>query len=375
MERLTRRLTWLVRAAIQLMPPDRRQWVQAVLAEAEQVPAGWSRLSWIGGGLWLAAKEANVARKIGYWLGVGAIAAMAAWTAWLSLRTASGSDAEAVTDRFRILVTLTALVALPWLGRQRGLFGPVAPGVLPRFVRIAGCTAICTLGAMVVHLDAHAKSNGVGNGRFNPVQEIAGLAALAVAVAAPFVIKARWPQAGREVSWSIVACAIAAAIMVVPLQLMPVAYLALIFAATSRRSPVRSGTLVAGLAGGLLNGLIAASMPALLEGPWTLIALVLSVAAVCTILAGAAAAWLVRDPGTADELWAARVRQGMFAGIMAGAVGGLVPTLFLLVFAVMMVLGPLTGALGGRFGGALAAGRLSKHRPDRSVSAGLFVSN
>jgi hypothetical protein len=374
-ERLTRQLTWLLDRAERLLPPSRRPWVEAILAETEQVPAGRQQLSWIIGGLWLVVKEANVARKLGYWLGVGGIAAIAAWTAWLSLRTASGSDAEAVTDRFRVLVPLTALIGLPWLARRQGAFGPVAPGVAARFARIAGCATICGLGAILVHLDAHGQ-NAIGSGGFNPVQEFTGLAALAATVVAPVIVKARWPQAGPEVPWTVAACGAATAMVLVPLQLIAVAYLALILAATSRRSPVRPATLVVGLAGGLISSLIIYALPDLFDGDgWWLVWLVLLAALICTVLAGAGAAWLVRDTGTADELWSARVRQGMFAGITAGAVGGLVPTLFLLIFAVVMVLGPLAGVLGGRFGGALAAGRLRKQRPDRSISVGLFVSD
>jgi hypothetical protein len=245
---------------------------------------------------------------------------------------------------------------------------------VPRFVRIAGCAAICYLGAMVIHLDAH-RANIVGTGVFSPLQELTGLAALAVTVAGPLVIRARWPQAGREASWSVSACAAATALVLVPLQLIPVAFIALTLAATSRRSPVRPATLVVGLAGGLVNSLIIYGLPALLNRPWAIIWLVLAAALVCAVLAGAGAAWLVRDDGTAEELWAVRIRQGMFAGITAGTVGGVVPALFILFFAVMMVLGPLAGVLGGRLGGALAAGQLSKRRPDRSVSVGLFVSD
>src|SRR5436189_18006 len=49
MERLTARL--LV-AVLALVPAARREWGEAVLAEADQVPAGRARLSWLVGGLW-----------------------------------------------------------------------------------------------------------------------------------------------------------------------------------------------------------------------------------------------------------------------------------------------------------------------------------
>ena len=57
MERLTWMLTRMLRDAARLLPPGRREWAEAVQAEAGQVPAGWPRLRWLAGGLWLAAKE------------------------------------------------------------------------------------------------------------------------------------------------------------------------------------------------------------------------------------------------------------------------------------------------------------------------------
>ena len=57
--------------AARLLPPGRRQWAEAVGAEAGEVAAGWPRLCWLAGGLWLAVREAAMARKVVYWLGPG----------------------------------------------------------------------------------------------------------------------------------------------------------------------------------------------------------------------------------------------------------------------------------------------------------------
>ena len=57
MERLTWMLAGMLRNAAGLLPPGRRQWAEAVRAEAGQVPAGWPRLRWLAGGLWVAARE------------------------------------------------------------------------------------------------------------------------------------------------------------------------------------------------------------------------------------------------------------------------------------------------------------------------------
>jgi hypothetical protein len=376
MDRLTSRLTWLLNRAERLLPPGQRQWAEAVRAETGQVPVGWPRVSWIAGGLWLVVRETKMARKIGYWLGVGAVTVIAAWAAWTSLRTTPGTDLEALTDRFRVLVTLTALVALPWLGRRQGAFGPVGPGVLARFVRIAGCGAICYFGWALVHIDVHAKGGPIGNGGgFNPVEEFSGLAALAVVAAAPFVIRARWPQAGREVYWCVMACAAVTALVLIPLQAIAVGLLALILAATSRRSPVRPSTLLAGIIGGLPNCLIIYVLFQLAPGPWPFLLLLFLGSLLCTMIAGAGAAWLIRDTGQGEDLRSTRVRQGTYAGITAGITGGLVPSLVILIFFFMIVIGPLAGVLGGRVGAALAADHLPNRRPGRSISVGLFVSD
>jgi hypothetical protein len=375
MEPMTGGLTWLLERVARLLPPSGRQWVEAVRAEAEQVPAGRQRLSWIAGGLLLAVKEFNMARKIGYWLGIGAVAVLAGWVAWLSFWGTVATDAEAVTDRFRIVVLLTALVGLPWLARRRGLFGPVGPSVVARFVRVTGYAALCWVAFIVLRIDAHARGNIMGNGRFSPVEEFCGLAALAVAVLAPFVIKARWPQAGREVPWCVAACAAATALALIPLQLIPVGYLALIMAATAQRSPVLPKTLAVAAIGGLADGLISNGMRGFPDSAFLFISCSLTAMLACTAAAGAGAAWLMSGTGSDDELRTTRIRQGTYAGVTAGAIGGLLCTFTFLFFVFLIVLGPLIGVLGGRVGAALAADYLPKRRTDRSISAGLFISD
>src|ERR1700691_1136277 len=191
MERMTRLLAGLLGQTARLLPPARRQWAEAIQAEAGQVPAGWCQLSWLAGGLWLVAKEVDVARKIVYWLGLGVVAAAAAWVIWLSWRTAPAADPESLTDRVRVLVGASALLVLPWVDRRSGLFGPVGGGITPRLVRVAGCVAICGLGASLVRLDRNAGSSSVlGSGHFSWPQETTGLALLGVAAAMPRVIRA-----------------------------------------------------------------------------------------------------------------------------------------------------------------------------------------
>src|SRR5438046_3588208 len=65
MDRLTRMLTGLLRRLAGPLADGRREWVQALLAEVDDVPpAGSARLAWLGGGLWLVVREAVVNRII-----------------------------------------------------------------------------------------------------------------------------------------------------------------------------------------------------------------------------------------------------------------------------------------------------------------------
>src|SRR5690348_8581447 len=60
---LTRALAGLLRQSARLVPAGRRAWVEALWAEAGQVPAGLARLAWRAGGLQLIAREALLARR------------------------------------------------------------------------------------------------------------------------------------------------------------------------------------------------------------------------------------------------------------------------------------------------------------------------
>jgi hypothetical protein len=294
------------------------------------------------------------------------------WVVWLSWRV---TDPESATDRVRILAGAVGLLGLPWVARRYGLFGPVGGGIAARLVRVAGCAAICCLGADLLRVDHHSGIISVlGSGKINWVQEAIGLTVLIAGVAAPLILKARRPQTEREVLWGIVAGAAATALVIVPIQTLVLGYVAMVFAATSRRSPVSTATLIVGVIAGLPT---AGVLCALLFVPGNLLGL-LAIATMAALLiagfAGAAAARLVTGIEDPDELRAARVRQGALAGATAGAVGTLVPTAIFLVFGVMMPVGPLVGIVGGVLGAAIAADRQLKSRR-RPVPAGLIVPN
>ena len=254
---LTRMLEGLLRQSARLVPPGRRQWAEAVVAEAGQVPAGAPRLSWLAGGLWLVVREATVMRKVLYWLGAGAVAAGAAWVVWLSWQTSPAADVQTVTDRVRVLVGVAALVVLPWVGRRRGWFGPVGSSRTARLVRVAGCAAVCGLGVAVVRMDSHVAAGPHSPGPFSLPREMIALVMAGAALAALPVVKARWPDADPGARWSVAGIAGLLAFVAVPLQTLSVVYVAAVLAATSRRPPVASASLAAGTLAGLVTGLAA----------------------------------------------------------------------------------------------------------------------
>ena len=100
------------RGAVRLVPAGRRDWAEAVWAEAHEVPAGWPRLAWRAGGLGLIAKEGQMARTIGSWSLFVVAAGAAAWGAWPGPPV---SHAAAVQGG--IIITLALLVGLPLLSR------------------------------------------------------------------------------------------------------------------------------------------------------------------------------------------------------------------------------------------------------------------
>ena len=374
---MTKWLAWMLGTGARLLPPGRRQWAEAVGAEAGEVAAGWPRLCWLGGGLWLVAREAQMVRKFVYWLGVGAVAAAAAWVVWLSWRTYTAADPLTVTDRVRVGVGVAALVVLPWVGRRRGWFGPVGGSITARLVRVAGCAAVCGLGVAVVRMDSHLFLGPHGPGPFSLPREIAALVAGGGALTAIGLARARWLGADPSARWAVAGMAGVVIFVVVPLQALAIIYVAAILAATGRRSPVTSASLAAGTIAGLATGL--ATTLAVYETAgddsyailllFGMIIMLFLIAA----LAGAAAAW--RLPGTGDpqELRAARVRQGLLTGAVTGAVCGLLLTNLFVIAVVFMVIGPLVGAGGGAVGGAIAADHPPRSRPDHSWAAGLFV--
>jgi hypothetical protein len=374
-----------LRVLARLLPAGRREWAEAVQAEASQAPAGWPRLGWLAGGVWLVAREASMMRRVLYGAGCAAVAAAVGWVIWLSWQPAG--DPEYATDRVRILVGVAALVVLPWVGRRRGLFGPAGRSLVARLVRVAGAAALCGLGLSLIRLDRHHGVDQVlGGGSANWPREIGGLVALGLLFAAPLVVRARWPKVSTDAltGWMIAGGMIT--FFLLPVQGLLAGYVALVLCATSRRVPVRP----AALAGGLITGLpMIPLMYAILQIPGdnllVFIGPMVIILASAGFLLGMAVAWRVQgtwSPAGDDgkdangrELRDVQARQATRAGATAGAVAGLGITLvFSLVLGLMMILGPLVGAGGAAFGAMTVVDRQLRGGPARSRMAGLFVS-
>jgi len=122
-----------------LLPAGRRDWAEAVWAEAHEAPPGLARLAWRAGGAWMLAREALLPRRIGRAAVFAAAAGAAAWAAWPQPTT--GHLAE---GRFNAIAPALLVVAgLPLLSRR--FFGPASPNRLARSLRVLCCAAVLAL--------------------------------------------------------------------------------------------------------------------------------------------------------------------------------------------------------------------------------------
>ena len=284
MDRMTRAVAAALRRSTAVMPADRREWVEAVLAEAAEVPAGWQRLSWLGGGLRLTVPEAARARRLWYPLAFAAAATGIAWSAW------SGPPGDPATGINRAdVITITVILAgLPWIIRRA--CGPVASARLPRLVRAGGYAGVLALvlAKSAVERVADAPPNNLGGSTVGWAGEAVFLAAMA-------------------------------------------GYAAVILACTARRALALPATVAIGTATGIALGVMAYALgplgcPIRFTGPWpahfydAALALGVLVALCAPVAAGRAAA---RRAGRAPPA-ASRAGQGAIAGLCAGAAAALV---------------------------------------------------
>lgn len=148
MDRLAEIMAALLGWASDRLPEARGRWGEAIAAEAQAVPRGRPRLSWLAGGLWTVAQEAGVLRRIGYTC-VGLVGG--AGLLWLDWHP--GSENPAIpTNRATLAMTIVVLVVLPWIVRE------VADNRAARVVRAGGYLAVIALLSVLVGLSRFAGS-------------------------------------------------------------------------------------------------------------------------------------------------------------------------------------------------------------------------
>jgi hypothetical protein len=291
----------LSRAAARLVPAGRRDWAEAVWAEADQVPPGLARAAWRAGGMRLIAREALLARRAVRSL---AFAAAAVWVARAAWPGPAGNPATAVA-RLDVVTVLPLLAGLPLLARR--LLGPAA-GPLARVLRAGGYAAVLVLTV--------AKAS---------VEQVADNPA-----AAPHLnVDASVPAlTGMIYTWLVESVFL----------LVLAVYVAAILVLTARRSRVAPVTLAIGTAAGIVFGAVMYAVVPLgltqyvtspwlqgaATGPVLLLAWVLLFGA--PLVAGGVAVRSYRGPGGPGQVAGARIRQGAAAGFLATGVGALMVT-------------------------------------------------
>ena len=126
------------RGTVRPVAGGRRDWAEAVWAEAHEVPPGLPRLAWRAGAVWLMAREALMVYRPGRALLFAVAAAVAAWAAW-----PDSSAGHAAADQFGVIATVVLLAGLPLLARR--FFGPVSDSRAARFLRVGWYAAILAL--------------------------------------------------------------------------------------------------------------------------------------------------------------------------------------------------------------------------------------
>ena len=314
MSKLTRVMAAVARALAWLLPAGRRDWAEAVWAEAHEVPPGLARLAWRAGGAWVLAREALMPRRLVRAALFAAAAGAAAWAAW-----PQPGVGHAAVSQFHVIATVLLLAGLPLLARR--FFGSATPSRAGRSLRVFCCAAILAL------LPAFAL-----------VAVFANLTPARPAYRYIFCVAQGWSNTqgcggapGRSTGGPPWAGEIA-------LLLMTAAYLGVILFLTSRRSQVTRGTLAIGTGTGLLFGVVMYAVAPLgltndATDPWLpgsradpLVALAWILLFGGPAAAGVLAAWRGRGPGGAALPRNVRIGQGIAAGVLANGIAALFTT-------------------------------------------------
>jgi len=298
------------RGAMRLVPTARRDWAEAVWAEAHEVPAGWPRLAWRAGGLRLMVKEGQMTRRTGILVLFAVAAGAAAWGAWPGSPVSHGAAVQG-----GIIITLALLAGLPLL--TRWLLGP--PGNrAARWLRAGFYVAILAVmpaQAAIGLFDGAVPRAGIDRHVFDVVQG-AGVPGSS----------SGGPDWGGEIG----------------ILIFTACYVAVILALTARRTPVAPATLAIGAAAGLMIGAVMYALaPAGLNfrypyRPWLhdgwaaslCIALAWILVFCAPLAAGVLAGRRSHVTGDPGQVSVARAWQGFAAGLVSGGVGAVFVTVF-----------------------------------------------
>jgi hypothetical protein len=330
-------LASLVRGLTVLLPAERRDWAEAVLSEAADVPAGRGRLRWLAGALRLVISESGVLRRLGYTV-CGVAAGLT--FAWLERHPGSTAPGVAVT-RVMNVVEFLVPAALPWVTRP--WLGPVAGNRVARMVRGGGYLAIYALMLVAVGVSRYAGSSHdhADHAGMTP-QELAnwtasvqadvwfgGFVLIAILGGYSFLLLAltsrRWAVRPRTLA---VGAGIGLLLALAVYGLAP----------TGRRLPVDNPALVVLIWAGILSlppvalylvGGLAGRQNSIVDQPAgdIIVDKLTDGSIVDQSTADSVVDQSISDSGAADRdlaLWQERIRQGRTAGLLAGGVGALV---------------------------------------------------
>jgi hypothetical protein len=294
------------RGVARLVPTERREWAEAIWAEAHEVPPGMRRLAWRSGGIRLIATGAFMERRVRNSLLFAVAAAYLAWTAVPG--TASAIDTAFIW--LRTIGTIMVLAGLPWLVRRR--LGQAIDSRPARWLRVATFAALMALIVALAEVD-HINETP----RF-------------LLAAGPH----NQPSIAMLLPW-------------LTFLVLLAGYAATILAVTAQRSWVTPKALAIGSGAGIALGVVMYAIMPLgvandATAPWLQGSAIdpLVVAAWILLLGGPLAAALLagwRCRGSVGPLipGEARIRQGVAAGTLATVVGSLL----------VCTLGPVTIAL------------------------------
>jgi hypothetical protein len=298
------------RSAVWLVPAARREWAEAVWAEAHEVPPGWPRLAWRTGGVLLVAKEGEMVRRIGIGLLFAAAAGAAAWGAWPGSPVSHGAAAQG-----GIIITLALLVGGPLL--TRWVLGPPNSRAA-RWLRAGFYAAILAVmpaqAAIGLFIGAVPRA-GIDRHVWDIVQGpgVPGVPGSS----------SGGPDWGGEVG----------------ILILTACYVAVVLSLTARRAPVAPATLAIGVSAGLMVGVVMYALaPVGLNfkypyRPWLhgwaaepVIVLAWILVFGAPLAAGALASRRCHVTGDPGRVCAARVWQGFAGGLVSGGVGALFVT-------------------------------------------------